>query len=148
MEVSNETLEVTNENMNLQWKSGVQTEIWKSPTKIWGFKWKSGVSNENFWVSNENMGSPLKIWGSPTRIWASPTKIWGLQWKYVGLKWESRRLQRKYWVSNENMWDSNEKLGVSFETSMEDSNERGSPIVLQWWCFLPRLTAESNVNLD
>ena len=132
-------------------------KLWKSPKKIW-------ISNENpgskrkygsLQLQMKIWGYSLKIWGSPTRIWASPTKIWGLQWKYVGLKWKSRRLQRKYWVSNENMWvfnenmwDSNEKLGVSFETSMEDSNERGSPIVLQWWCFLPRLTAVSNVNLD
>ena len=52
--------EVSNENMSLQWKSGVSFfKIWGSPMKIWGLQWKSwshhrksGVSSEKIEVSN------------------------------------------------------------------------------------------------
>ena len=57
------------------------------------------------------MGPLMIILGSPTRI---------------------RGRQHNYWVSNEN-------LRLSKDTSMGVFNEKGSPIVFQWWWFLPRL---------
>ena len=128
---------VSNENIGLQWKYR-------------GLQWKyGGVSNENLGVSNENMGiskenrgSPTRIWGSPLKIYESPTKIWslhyksgGLQRKSGGLQRESVSLQRKSGVSNENLLVSCESLGVSSKTFISC----GSPIVLQWRWFLPRL---------
>jgi hypothetical protein len=69
----------------------------------------------------------------------SPTWFWGLQWKYGGFQWKYGGLRRESGVSNGNMGVSNENLGVFNEMLMWVSNERGSPIVLRWWLFHPRL---------
>ena len=95
------------------------------------------------------------------KIWVSPTRIWGLQLESGGLHWKSRSLQQKYGVSitnlgvskenlvvfNENLWVSNESMGFLMKICLSPTRvwgslarpSCGSPIVLQWQWFLPRL---------
>ena len=89
-------------------KPQISLESKMSPMKSGG---KYGVCDEMLWVSNEIRGSPMISFGSQKKI---------------------RGLQRKSVVSDAMLGVSNENLWVSYEMTVEVSNERGSPIVFQW----------------